>query len=162
MKKLLTSLAITATLAGCTPAGVKDLPSEDFDKNFLFSQSYDEVWSNTVEWFAMNNIPINSMEKDSGLISSNHGLSPSFRVINCGQPTGNVGLYSANFESMQSNINILVRRVGPNKTRATVNVFGSSAITVRNGYGNVVSSASARCVSTGNLEASYSQFIKKN
>lgn len=162
MKKTLTSLIVTGLLAGCTPAGVKNIPQEDFDKNFVFPQSYDEVWGSTVEWFAMNNIPINSMEKDSGLISSNHGLSPGSSVINCGEPTGNVGLYQARFESADSNINVLVREIGPEQTRATVNIFGNAGVVVRNGYGNIVSSNEVRCVSTGKLENSYENFILSN
>ena len=36
--------------------------------------SYDEVWNRVVNFFAMNNLPINVLEKDSGIIAANINL----------------------------------------------------------------------------------------
>ena len=36
--------------------------------------SYDEVWNRVVNFFAMNNLPINVLEKDSGIIAANIDL----------------------------------------------------------------------------------------
>ena len=160
MKKMI-ALAAIASLTGCAAAGVSNMQQGNIDNNFVFDQSYDEVWSSTVEWFASNNIPIDNVDKASGLISSNYGLNPGMGVVDCGEPTGNIGLYRARFEDMSGNINIIVREVGPEETRATVNVFGNALVVVRNAYG-VVSSANVRCVSTGSLESRYEGFVRMN
>lgn len=160
MKKLI-ALAAVVSLAGCSSAGVKNVQEKDINKNFVFDQGYDEVWGSTVEWFSSNNIPIKNVEKDSGIISSSYGLSPGMDVVSCGEPTGNIGLYKAHFEDMSGNINIIVREVGPEETRATVNIFGEALVVVRNGFGEV-SSSNVRCASTGSMESGYERFVRMN
>ncbi|WP_417421281.1 hypothetical protein [Halomonas sp.] len=153
-------VAALGLLGGCAAAGVTGLPSDTAEKKFVFDKEFDNVWEATVEWFASNNTPIDNVDKNSGLISSNYGLNPGSGIINCGQPTGNVGLYQAVFEDVKTNINIIVREQGEQRTRATVNIFGKALVVVRNGYGQVVSSASVDCVSTGNFERSYQRYVE--
>ncbi|MFI8749373.1 hypothetical protein ACIGG6_05155 [Vreelandella lionensis] len=147
-------------LGGCAAAGVTGLPADTAEKNFAFDKSYDEVWEATVEWFASNNTPIDNVDKDSGLISSNYGLNPGSGVIDCGQPTGNIGLYPAVFEDMKANINVIVRKQNDQQTRATVNIFGNALVVVRNGYGQTVSAAAVDCVSTGSYERSFQRYVE--
>ncbi|HBP40286.1 MAG: hypothetical protein ACTJG4_14000 [Vreelandella alkaliphila] len=161
MKMLKLGLIVSALgfLGGCAAAGVTGLPSDTAEKNFVFDKEFDNVWEATVEWFASNNTPIDNVDKNSGLISSNYGLNPGSGIINCGQPTGNVGLLQANFEDVNANINVIVRDQGEQQTRATVNIFGKALVVVRNGYGQVMSSASVDCVSTGSYEKSYQDYV---
>lgn len=162
MKTLKLGLIIAgvSTLGGCAAAGVTGLPSDTAEKNFVFEKDFDVVWDATVEWFASNNTPIDNVDKDSGLISSNYGLNPGSGVIDCGQPTGNVGINKAAFQDVNANINVIVREQNDERTRATVNIFGEALVVVRDGYGRLASSASVNCVSTGDYEEDYQRYVE--
>ena len=144
---LITTILLLTALAGCAPAGVKNVERVEVDRTTTFDASFDEVWAVTVEWFASLGIPIEKVEKTSGLISSKWGgVGSDQTYISCGEPTGNIGLYGAEFERINIDINIIVRPVDSG-VRSTINVFGTAVVDVSNAYGSV-SKNTAQCAST--------------
>ena len=64
MKSFLVLAFAAVVLAGCATA-----PKEfAFDPTVTIDASYDAVWAAVVEFFAIGSLPIDTIEKDSGLI----------------------------------------------------------------------------------------------
>lgn len=62
-------VVLSAALVGC----VSTPTSYQFDNSAISQQSFDETWSNVIGFFAENNIPIKTLEKDSGLVVAETG-----------------------------------------------------------------------------------------
>lgn len=159
MKKLFVVLA-TVSISACSAVGTKNVQKVEVRNTAVYSESFSNVWEDAIEWFAINNIPIDKMDKESGLLTSEYGLGANQGIVNCGEPTGNIGLYTARFDGMYANINILIRE-RDGGTRATINVFGNAKVALRNGYG-LVGEANTQCYSTGTLESSFHNFVAGN
>ncbi len=73
LKKLL-PLILAIGLVGCaTPA-----KTYKFDKTRTYNQSFDQVWTKLVKYYAMNNIEIKNLDKASGIIVAEQAsFSPS-------------------------------------------------------------------------------------
>ena len=56
----------------CTPVKYTIQGSYQPATSFVTSKSFDYVWNNVIDFFAENNLPIEILEKDSGLIVSNN------------------------------------------------------------------------------------------
>ena len=70
MKKYLFAAAALVGLAGCaTPA-----QTFQFDNQRLVDDSYDAVWDRAINVLANNNLPIKTLEKDSGIIVAENEL----------------------------------------------------------------------------------------
>jgi hypothetical protein len=157
---LITILSLIA-LTGCAPAGVKNVERVEVERTKTFDASFDQVWAVTVEWFASLGIPIEKVEKSSGLISSEWGgVGSDQTYISCGEPTGNIGLYGAEFERINIDINIIVRPVDSG-VRSTINIFGTAVVDVSNALGSV-SKNTAQCASRGTLEKNYFSFLRSS
>lgn len=149
---------LAIVISACAPAGVKNVEFVEFDRSKTVGKSFDHVWADTVEWFASLGIPIDKIERDSGLMSSTWGGTTTDQTyISCGEPTGNIGLYQGRFIDMSIDINVLVRPVG-DQTRATINVFGNAVVDVSNAFGSV-SRNRVQCESRGVLERSYFEHL---
>lgn len=107
--KFITLICIAVYLSACTSVGTTNVHQAHVTNSVVYTESFDNIWGDAIEWFATNNIPIDRMDKESGLLTSEYRLGANQEVINCGEPTGNIGLYSAQFEGMYANINVLVR-----------------------------------------------------
>lgn len=151
------TLLLTAILSACSSVGTKNVHQADVNSSSVYKESFSTVWEDAIEWFAINNIPIDKMDKESGLLTSEYGLNVNQKIVDCGEPTGNMGLYKAKFDGMYANINVLIRE-RDNGTRATMNVFGNAHVSLRNGYG-LVGESNSRCYSTGGLEESFHAFL---
>lgn len=110
------------------------------------NKTYDQVWEGVIEFLTVNNIPIKTIEKDSGVIYTdvNNFSIPAFAkyfpIADCGQPplfwTGGVAFGS---------FNVFVSKATP-QPKVTVTLNISQQIR----YENQVSQIS--CNSTGNFE----------
>ena len=69
-KLILISLLLAPALISC---GVTTTLKSNYRPatSIETTASYDEVWDRVVNFFAMNNLPINVLEKDSGIIAAN-------------------------------------------------------------------------------------------
>lgn len=158
MKKIIL-LTLAFSVVSCSSVGSKNVRQVQVTKSVVYNKSFDNVWADAVEWFALNNIPIDRMDKDSGLLTSEYGLSANQEIVSCGEPTGNIGLYTAKFDGMYANINVLVRQ-SDTGVRATINVFGNAHVSLRNGLG-LVDQSTTQCYSTGNLEQSFHALLSR-
>lgn len=69
MKKILLSMVLCTTLL--TSCGVSSYPlrgNYQPEKFMETTNSFDNVWENVIDFFALNNIPISTLEKNSGII----------------------------------------------------------------------------------------------
>jgi len=158
--KILTTLALALMTAACSSVGSKNVQQAQVTNSVVYNESFDTVWEDAIEWFAINNIPIDKIDKESGLLTSEYGLGANQDIVNCGEPTGNIGLYTAKFDGTYANINVLIRQ-RDNGTRATINVFGNAQVSLRNGYG-LVGESVTKCHSTGSLENRFHGFVSGN
>ena len=70
-------------VAGCATAPVR----HDIQKSWTTPLDFDSVWSGVISVFADYGIPIQTLEKDSGIIiSQTFGLPKDQTNIDCGEP----------------------------------------------------------------------------
>jgi len=145
MRNLICVAAAAITLAACasTPPPV----IEHFETNRTYSMSRDQVWERAVEWFAVQNIPIKAIEKDSGIIS---GEAAYLRTVQgqyavCDAPM----LWSTN--GATARLNILIRG---NDTQASAQVNTTIVGEAVYSLSNPPQRQSVACQSTGRLENS--------
>jgi len=152
MKKLAV-LMMPVLLTACgSSIGTIGAKEADIVRSQTYLMGYDEAWESVVDWFAEQNIPIDKMEKESGLISSKHSQAGRLDHLDCGTPTGSLGLYDAKFDAIYGNLNVIIREKDEG-TKVSMNLFGTADVIIRNGYGMVVSSVTEPCYSTGLLES---------
>lgn len=73
MKKMLDCImafCIAITLSSCTSTQVAIKGNYPIVNSATTSTSYDQVWSNVIDFFAEHSIPIGTIAKDSGLITA--------------------------------------------------------------------------------------------
>lgn len=160
----LTPVLVLAALCGCTHAIVITPPAQrDIIKHRTFEKSYDFIWSRAVAWFAGNNVVIEKIEKDSGLITAKYLLRLDDGFLDPGKiDTSGYGWGPEDLDIRHyASINILVRNDGPEKTTVSVNIFGHFDA---EGYYGLIEKqgpvkASGSSISTGKLEASVFDFL---
>lgn len=157
--KLVLRITAILLLTGCTGASHRPPAVPDFSKEITIPNNFDSTWASVVKWAALNNVPLDKVDKEDGLISSRRGLSAN-RVLDCGEAKGKIAWASAKLESVVANLNIIVEDLGERGTTVTMGLFGSGMVTIRNGYGSVISSEQAQCVSTGFLETSLFSYLQ--
>lgn len=159
MHKIILVIITSIAIAGCVGAG-QNLPEKRNINNIkTISSSYEKTWNSIIEFFAVNNTPLEKINKGDGLITSSRHLR-TLDELDCGQATGQISWASAKMENIGGNINVVVRSIKPEKTKVIVSVFGSGDINIRNAYGNSLSSQEARCVSTGAFEKSLFSYLE--
>lgn len=135
------------SLVGCATAPKQHVITNSFD----YERDFDTVWTAVVEVFAEMNYPIDNMEKDSGLITTDWlSLAGTGNDDYC--DCGGLGLTTE--DARQGKFNVFVKK-------------GSGGATVRvnclfrqtRSFGG--SSSTVNCVSTGNLEARVNQLISE-
>ena len=142
--KLVVVAAISISLWGCATVPAKNY---QFENSRTYSnKNYDQVWEGVIEFLTANNIPIKTIEKDSGVIYSEidnfskPSFSKFFPIVDCGQPplfwTGGIAFGS---------FNIFV-----SKATAQPKVTVTTTISQQIRYENQVSQIS--CNSMGNFE----------
>lgn len=159
MRNSLYILVTSFAMVGCsgtmhiTPAEPKPIQS-----SFSFDTSYDQAWLLAVDWFAENNIVIDKIEKDSGLITAKYDLRLYPSALNCGdvQPSTLATVRSMN---KVANLNMTVRDIDKDKTRVNINIAGSyNGTAYDEGWGKTLT-FSGLCYSTGTLEQSVANYI---
>lgn len=159
MRKIIIMALSVFFIYGCAGAGQTAPEESKFQRHATITQDFDTTWDSVVEWFAINNTPLDKVDKEDGLITSERHLR-SKDELDCGKATGQISWASAKMENVGGNINVIVRSKGTNKTKVIVTVFGRGEINIRNGLGNSISSAEAKCVSTGALEKSLFTYLE--
>jgi len=135
--------------------------------------SYDAVWNNVIDFFAMNNLPIAVLEKDSGIIvASNVNIGES--LVTMEDENGRIMNQSAWFvmpyryknngwkcvgNKARCTFNVRVRKVDETKTFVSINLGGIQGIRVLEGLNTLTfqkmymeQETAEKCVSTGMFE----------
>ncbi|MCE9681132.1 hypothetical protein [Halomonas alkalisoli] len=160
MKKILATVALSTLLVGCAAPSVTPPSANTGNHVDTYHADFSEVWEHAVDWFAINNIPIKNIERDSGIISSDYSLGAGYSQVDCGAVDPG-GMHILIDQAVTANINVLVRdRSG--QISVQPNVFGQGAFTFRNTWDNRLTETIRvdRCVTTGELERSLQNHIQ--
>jgi len=140
MKGKIFSLVMISLFAiGCATAPAP----RTIENSFFIESDYDSVWSALIETFAELQLPIDNMEKDSGLITTDW---VEFRgqtnedYCDCGSS----GIYME--INRLGKFNVFVKKSTENSCKMTVNTMWEQTLQ----FSDTVSKR--KCVSTGNLE----------
>ncbi len=145
MKKLLTIFMILFFFACGAPAKKHDIVNYG-----NFGSDFDAVWSAVIKFFATNNIPIKTIEKDSGIIYAEPQIFPE-EWIDCGKP------YMLEvFGETEGSFNVFV-----NEDENDVSVQITTAFSVSVWIGNDFKE-NRICYSTGAFEKSLLDYVEIN
>ena len=127
-----------------------------FDKDKVVAQDFESVWTTLIQWFANDNKPIKTLDKSSGLISSELELeSWQYRkYCDCGTPSG-----SETLSTPSAAFNVFVVRVG-DSTRITVNTTYETEVAAVNYFNYKTTRFKRKCRSTGLLETEILDAVK--
>jgi len=159
MKNLFISLILVIGIVGCAAPSLKPPSDQSRDFSDRYAADFDVVWESVVDWFAVNNIPIKNIDKNSGLISSDYSLGSSFTQVDCGtmDPGDMARLVDTN---ITANINVLVRSQR-DEVIVRPNVFGQGVYTLQSTWDNrLIYVRADRCVTTGELENSLQTYLQ--
>lgn len=122
------------TLSSCFPkVYVHPFEYPDQDNKFVVNKSFDEVWDNVIDFFASNNIKIQTIEKNSGIIytynskfSSSYWFNDKKRL---GNPSAFIAVqYSTRYKKDGTGLhtyaswNVRVKKIDDNKTQVSINI----------------------------------------
>lgn len=146
--KILAMVLVCIFLISCATAP----PPRKIISSFPIEKPFDEVWSALIETFADLQLPIQNMEKASGLITTDWiDFTGQTNEDYC--DCGGLGL---NIEvNRLGKFNVFVKKTTDNSCEVKVNCMFEQTIK----FGDVVSKR--KCVSTGNLEAEIFRLIKE-
>lgn len=169
--RIIVLVATIMLITGCVrvnytpPTMLEKIDSRAYDIPF------EKAWTGAVDWFAENNIIIEKIEKESGLLTAKYLLEvPSNQQVvrggnnsvrdnfmDCGTLSLNT-IWTPTAIERYRMLNVTVRKKGENQSRVTVNFFGEFKA-ILNDMGPV-QVAAGRCVSTGKIEKSVLDFIE--
>lgn len=130
-------IVLMALVMGC---GSRKPVSFDFNTLNTYDATFDETWEAAISIFAGSNIPIKTLEKDSGIIVSDPlGASASFYRCKTG--------FLETIRNPQGTFNVFVRKVSDGKTSVQINSIYKGQSWVGNNY-----LGWKNCQSTGELE----------
>ena len=124
----------------------------NFEKSRTYSKTFDEVWGKIVQWFAVNNIPIKTIDKASGIIATEYNIriDNNTDVMDCGYSEA----ASEVFENHRISFNILAVKESE-KVNVIVNIFPKCTKRMK-AYGMSKDKLNEiTCESTGNLRRKY-------
>lgn len=117
---------------------------------------YETVWDLAIDWFGSTGVGLDKIQKESGLISAAPNSVRPGKYLNCGK----IGMGGA-LEEFSSSMNVVVRKVSEDQTKVTVNVVADGMAIARNAYGAVLKQRKATCLTTGELEKSFHQYVSE-
>lgn len=109
----------------------------------------DEVWPEVINFFAENNLPISTIERDSGLVVSNNlrfSAVEFAQYADCGQEALAVE------SNRTGSVNLFVRERSPDSASVTVNTRFQIFREVGTRGSLIYGAANVECVSMGTLE----------
>lgn len=148
-KKFFVLIVISFLAWGCTsmmPQSPQLNP--DLQNVFIINANFDEAWTALIETFADLNLPINNMEKGSGLITTDW-MATDKTFCDCGSS----GLTTATIEIM-GKFNVFLKESSESSCEMKVNCLYEKTIY----YG--MGPKKYSCISTGKLELSMYELIK--
>src|SRR5262249_51282506 len=83
MTALCAGMGAMLALAGCSRPFISPLPAPPYRGQT--SASYDETWKGLIRALALDNVPLRTVAKDSGVIASDDFVSPIGVYADCGR-----------------------------------------------------------------------------
>ena len=155
-------IALASTLlAGCAAVGTTGAPTREVANSRELQADYQALWSRTLSWLASNRISVQRADQAEGAIGASFRTGEDRSDLDCGEPTGNQGVYVARFEDTEGHVEVLFRSGIDAATDVTVNVRGETDVVIRNVFGGVLQKTSTRCGSSGRLEQRLLDFLQQ-
>lgn len=149
--KSLALVLLLPILAGCANINVTPPQQLDFEKARTYNLSQDKAWIRAVDWFSEAGVPIDSIDKSSGLIASKSLKIEGGEYLDCGKINSSGLLRSPNI--MKSGFfSITLREGGPERTKININFYGEFQLVAQDSWDGRVVTSKGRCISTGVLE----------
>lgn len=125
-----------------------------FENTQTFNKSFRNVWHDLVTYLADNQIPIKTIERNSGVIYTDNFIVP---VENSYMDCDGVAAFA---QSDYGSFDVIVDKISSDKTRLTVNsTFGQNR---RDIFTNPPTIFPVTCASTGVLENDVFNYIQNN
>jgi hypothetical protein len=150
---ILLAVAGPATLGGCSGPFVSPIAPPPYRDEA--PAPYDATWKALIRSLAMENVPLRTVAKDSGVISSDDFVSPIGVYADCGR-LGDVPIEG---EALVA----FTLFVQPNRgaTEIQINAKMQTHAYRRGGSGGLRSDPVFRCVSTGRWEANLVDTVRR-
>jgi hypothetical protein len=150
---ILLAVAGPATLGGCSGPFVSPIAPPPYRDEA--PAPYDATWKALIRSLAMENVPLRTVAKDSGVISSDDFVSPIGVYADCGR-LGDVPIEG---EALVA----FTLFVQPNRgaTEIQINAKMQTHAYRRGGSGGLKSDRVFRCVSTGRWEANLVDTVRR-
>lgn len=134
------------------------------EKTYVIDKSFDKTWSGVIKYFSTKSIPIKTIDKSSGIITSdpmNVDEISTAHIFDCGgyseQPTGGVP------RKGYGSFNVFIESNGKDKTSITINSSAEVIGTVPGalyGSGYMTSATyKIKCYSKGSMEKGLAEFV---
>ncbi|RLB51898.1 MAG: hypothetical protein DRI90_22610 [Deltaproteobacteria bacterium] len=156
---MLIIVAATTIEVGCGEAVYNTPVVYPVEKERTIDKPFDAVWQSAVEWFATHNTPIKTLDKASGLISTEYSLSMAEAAahMDCGSGDSSF-MGKVELEKPAGNFNMVIKKQDESSTKVSVNVFFACTVN-KYRYENLLSteyillsSEKVDCGSKGTLE----------
>lgn len=133
-------------LASCASVQYSPPQVSDFEKSKTYNQNYEKTWLRVVEWFAQNDITIDQIDKESGLIAAKE-FTVDDSYLDCGS-FKTAGVSDSSMVRAGA-VNVVVRDLR-GRSSMSVNFWGEFLYTA-SGSGSFFIE-NGKCLSKGKLE----------
>lgn len=145
--KLLLLLSSMLLISAC--ASLKKIDEPKIEKSVTVQVPFDKAWTEVISYFSEKGIPVKTLEKASGLISTE---DMSFQTVTDSKlfvcDKYKFGGKEPVFPGI-AKFNVFVRKVNDKETSVQVNTFASATMNI---LGPTYNSMSLKCYSTGEHE----------
>lgn len=156
--RLVSVLLAALFLSACASIDINPPQKRTFDNSRVYSLSFEETWAHAIDWFAGQNVTIDTLQKPSGLITAKYHIDDSNMVADCGDISVSNTIYKGEMEKNGS-LNVTIRSLSENRTRVNIYFFSDYNIKVQEVWAERTISRSGQCESTGKLEKSIFEYI---
>lgn len=116
-------------------------------KEMIFDRSFDATWTKIIDWFGTNNIDIDVLEKDSGIITAGTKF-PLDGYYDCGEPA-----FDKYYGTVAGTFNVTAKPEGDG-TKVRLNTNFQVTVYTKNGLGQPIGAGiPMRCNSRGTWES---------
>ena len=155
MKKLSSLLALLLVAAACpsyTPPQTHAVPAQ-----YIVHADFNATWTEIIAFFAESKVPIQTIDKSSGLISSK-GFEPAGFWLDCGTFSDGLGTQTT-LTARLADFNVFVRDMGHDSTSVRINFTGYEQVTTMVVGASGPTASRRACTSTGEFEKALAAHI---
>ena len=150
MKKYIIFAILVVIFGGC--ASYQPPKEYNFNKTRIYNQKFDDIWDKAIKYFTDNNIPVMSMDKNSGFIISEY-LSKSNLTSDC-YDCGK-GFITNPLSDNHAKINVYLKNSSHDSTEVMVTTFFIADVDKGKGLSRI------DCSSTGKFEKQFFDYLDR-